>query len=240
MLRYMSLSVIVLVLVASGVAVAQEKSVAPKAATPKAAKAAAPVAPKAFEPTGQNYVANASFETWQDGAPLTWNIATGAGETWTPVTSKQDADAREGKVSLSVPAPKAGESTVIAQTIGTGKLKLKHEYRIRVSASVKTSAKKSVHLVLSYKQGDKEQKIRRIAAGGGKWEELRHELWIPKDADLESFRLSITCMPGAEGKVLVDDVKIQRVVPAKPAPATPEAAPVAVAPKVPAHGVKTK
>jgi len=220
-----------------GVSCAQEK---PKKAEAKTEKAAAPAAPKTFEPVGANYVSNASFEDWKAGVPTSWNIATGAGDTWKPVTAKQDADAQEGKVSISLPAPKADESVIIAQSIGTGKVKLKHEARLMMDVAVKTPAKKAVHVVLSFKHGDKEQKIRRIAAGTDQWEKLHQEFWIPKDADLESFRISITRLAGGEGKVLVDDVKVQLMAPAKPTPPTPAPNPAAPGPKLPPHGVKIK
>lgn len=222
----------------------EAKPVAPKtekAATPKGEKAPAPPAPSAFEPVGPNFVSNPSFEDWKAGAPLTWNIATGAAETWEAVKAKQDADAQNGKVSISIPAPKLKETVVVAQTLGTGNLKFKHETRVLLAASVKTPAKNTLHIVLSYNRGGQEHKIRRIAEGTGKWEKLRQEFWIPKDADLESFRLSITRLPGAEGKVLVDDVKVQLMAPAKPAAkATPAPNPAAPGPKMLPHGVKVK
>lgn len=215
----------------------KSKAADTKEAAPKSTAAAAPAAPSNFEPVGPNFVGNASFEDWKAGAPLVWNLAEGAGDKWSPVTAKQHADAQDGKVSISLPAPKAKQTVVIAQTLGQGRNKFKHDTRFMLAAAVKTKGENTVHVVLSYKRGEKEHKIRRIPRGTGEWEQLRQEFWIPKDADLSSFRLSITRLSGAEGDVLVDDVKVQQMAPAKPAPASP--APVGQGPKVP-HGTKAK
>jgi hypothetical protein len=158
-------------------------------------------------------VYNASFETWEaDGAIASWNLAEGFEDKWEPVKAKKVAAApQSGSSAIELPAPAKDQTVVLSQTLMPGKIVTKR--RLQLSAKVNTTEKEAVHLVLTYKAGDKTETVRRVAQGTGTWETLETQFWVPENADLGSFRLQIIVQRGAKASCQLDDVRVQHMAP---------------------------
>lgn len=203
---------------------------APKPEAPKPAPPKPAPAPVAYVPNGPNFLYNASFEVWgADGTAASWNIGEGEGKDWAPVTVKKVAPApSSGSSSVEIPASTDGQMVIVSQTVLPGKIK--PEQRLLVSARAKAKTPEILHMVLTYKAGDKVETVRRVCQGGGDWSTMDTQFFVPKDADPASFRIQFILRKEAKEAIQLDDVRLQHMVPRgsqSAAPKPPVPAPAA-------------
>lgn len=195
---------------------------------------AKPAEPVVLVPAGENFVYNASFETWKGGEAGAWNLAEGFEDKWEPVKAQELTAAAHGESAIALPAPAEGKTVILSQTIMPGKVV--PERRLFVSAQVNSQEKESLHLVLTYNVDGKTETIRRVSQGDAGWAKLEAQFWVPKNVDPASFRIQFIVQKGVKNPVQLDDVRIQMMYPKgsepKPAPAPkPAAAKAEEAPK---------
>lgn len=195
--------------------VAAAKAEAPKP-VPAPSPKPKPKAPVKYVVTGENLLFNPSFENWnEDGSVAAWNLAEGLDATWTPVKgARVGVDVPVGKNAIELPSPAAGNTVVLSQTILPGKVQ--PSQRLWISAMAKANAQESLHLLLTYTAGGKEQQVRRIHSGGGAWENLVDKFWVPADADTASFRVQVIVKNADASPVQLDDIRVlhMKAVPA--------------------------
>jgi hypothetical protein len=210
---HLVLSTAVIASVVAGCSPASKPSApaAPKAET-ESAKPAETEKPIEYVPIGANLLYNGSFESWGEGGKVdAWNLAEGR-ETWTPVKAKKVPGApQEGDFAVELAPPASGQNVVLAQSVLPGKVVPVR--RLSLSAEVNAPDKEAVHMVLSYKIGEKTETVRRVSQGVAGWEKLSAEFWVPKEADLASFRIQFIVNYQAKSPVRIDGVHMQMMAP---------------------------
>jgi hypothetical protein len=176
---------------------------APETALPAAeASAAAPDQPA----LGPNLLFNPSFELWEGDALQGWAVAQGQGAAWTPVPVTKVKGIHRASYAVAVAQPPAEAYAILAQNIAkrwveTGK-------KLYFGAVIRALHPHQAQVVLTYRAGGQDHKVRAVHSGSGDWESVHGAVDIPADADPDSFRLELFRNPGLEGQVLFDDAGV--------------------------------
>ncbi len=155
---------------------------------------------------GPNLLFNPSFELWEGDALQGWAVAQGQGAVWSPVAVTKVKGIHRASYAVAVAQPPAEEYAILAQNIAkrwveTGK-------KLYFGAVIRAPHPHQAQVVLTYRAGGQDHKVRAVHAGNGAWESVHGTVDVPADADLDSFRLELFRNPGLDGQVIFDDAGV--------------------------------
>jgi len=200
---------------APGPAVSEPAKKAPEASPQQAAapqKEPEPerprVRPMPKEPlTEENILKNDSFETCVEGKPWGWQAVHGTSEAdWKEIDAACSDESATGESALSVPEPEEGKLVLVRQRIpwqqvGPGQV-------VSFGARVKAPEPQTVAVIVRYRDKEGELGDARVVNTSTDWERLQGFAELPKNIDPDLVTFTIQRTAGAEGDVLVDEVRM--------------------------------
>lgn len=154
--------------------------------------------PKKIE-WGPNVLRNTTFAEWSEDRPADWNCLEKTADGLKPVKPVRPEDSK----ALSIPVPVEGEFVQMMQIVPAASVQVGAP--LKFGARVKTQEAGQVHLMLSYRIKNDENKLRVVTLEGTEWQNLEYRGSLPKEAVPETVRFFIFRRTATPGEVLIEE-----------------------------------